>query len=237
MTNTRFTIINDDRDQIRISKSLREKMARQKQQNLASSTNADIPNKTPGDELITPITNTFTTGSNQSGSISNSNIYPELPSLPKPDAQENVYNHMFEEFPKPINKSQHPHSNFYSGFDPNFFLLELRSEYERKLQSYQMMWRKNLEEMDRLNKDLMKKNRELMGTEMKRIDDSVLKKHFDGQALNKSDEPRQQPCKEVEEKLIRCFEINGKKSLLCSQYVREFSQCIDDARLKLIQQK
>ncbi|OTF73829.1 hypothetical protein BLA29_009344 [Euroglyphus maynei] len=143
---------------------------------------------------------------------------------------------MFDEFQNP-EKSPQTYSNFYQGFEPNFLLLELRSEYERKLQHYQMMWRKNLDEMDRLNKDLMKKNRELLGTEVKRIDDSVLKKHFDGSTLGKMNEPLEQPCKQMEEKLIRCFEMNGKKSLLCNQYVREFSKCIDEARLKMLQQK
>ena len=240
MANTRFTIVNDNRDQILISKSLRDKMTRQKQQqNLtSSSTNADIPIKTPVTEPIKPNTNTFTASSDPSRGVSYPTIYPELPSLPTHDAQQNVHNQTLDEFEKLThNKPQQPYPNFNPGFDPNFLLLELRGEYERKLQHYQMMWRKNLEEMDRLNKDLIHKNRQLMATEVKRIDDIVLKKHFDGTVLDKKDGPREQPCKEVEEKLIRCYEINGKKSLLCSQYVREFSHCINEARLKMLLQK
>ncbi|OTF70279.1 hypothetical protein BLA29_014218, partial [Euroglyphus maynei] len=84
MTNNRFTIVNDNRDQILISRSLREKMTRQKQQqNLTSSTNEDIPIKTPVNEPITPSTITFTEGSDQSRGVPTSTIYPELPSLPK----------------------------------------------------------------------------------------------------------------------------------------------------------
>lgn len=229
MTN-RFTIVNENRDQILLSPSLKEKIAKKQQQQNANK-NENLNNTKSTESSMKSSNAAFT----ESGTESYSSMYPELPAYDSsPTAQQIQEKYQFSSAPDmPPASSQY--SNFNSGFDPSFLLLELRNEYERKLQNYQMLWRKNLEDMDRLNKDLLKKNKELFSNEMKRIDNVMLKKHFN--TPSSAGNVRVQPCKELEDKLIRCFEINEKKPLLCGHLIREFADCVDKSRLETLKEK
>lgn len=228
MTN-RFTIVNENRDQILLSPSLKEKIAKKQQQQNANK-NENLNNSRSAESSTKSSNAVFT----ESGTDSYSSIYPELPSFDSsPTPQQIQEKYQLSAPDVPSQSSQY--LNFNSGFDPSFLLLELRNEYERKLQQYQMLWRKNLEDMDRLNKDLLKKNKELFSNEMKRIDNVMLKKHFNTPSAVGN--VRVQPCKEVEDKLIRCFELNEKKSLLCGNLIREFADCVDKARLETLKEK
>ncbi|KAF7493054.1 hypothetical protein SSS_08196 [Sarcoptes scabiei] len=227
MANKKFTIINDD-DSIRISKSLQEKIIKKQQH---QQQNQSLSGKNDDMKFDPPKSNSR---SDFESLPQSQPVYPSLyPELPK-----NAEHSSGDDFRSPSNyhlETMTPSSISRGYFDPNFLLLELRNEYERKLHQYQMRWHQNINEMDRLNRELINKNRDLMSTEIKRIDDAVLKKHFP--TNKKSIVPNELLCKELEDKLLRCLEMNGKKSLNCSKFFHEYSRCIEESRLKLLQQE
>lgn len=244
---SRFTIVNENAGNILMSKTLRDQIKSKEQQLLQrQQSQKDVPSSTIESKSKQDLTSSI----QKNDSITNENypsIYPELPSLPatpQPPSNQNRFDftnqnqftrQQNETFQQQIPVTPNVPSNFGAAFDPNYLLLELRGEYESKLQQYQNMWRQNLEKMDRLNKDLLKKNNEMFSNEVKRIDASLLQKHFD--LPGQKDGIREQPCKETEDKLLRCYQVNGKKTLHCSKLVQDFVTCIDQTRMDMLKQK
>lgn len=98
----------------------------------------------------------------------------------------------------------------------------IHGEYEKKFLQCQQFWRQKWIELERINRNLNKTSSTKLENELDR--------------LGKLTKDVQKPCENIELDLINCYEINRKKTLLCSDQAKKFAQCIELYRWKLLKQ-
>jgi len=212
---SRYTVLNSDNDNIYISKSLLNKLAQQQQQpqSQQSSTSESIPDggsvpPSSAKKSSTPEFNTDTFHGSTGAAFATFG----QPSSASSDSMPSSID------PEYIAKHAH--------FDSSANLYALRGEYERKLQQYQQIWRSRFDELEGLNEQLFKLNSEKFAKDVSRVDERYFKNSanvfFDG------------PCKSEESAVIQCLNSSGKKPLLCSEEVKQFSACIDKSRIDVL---
>lgn len=111
--------------------------------------------------------------------------------------------------------------------DPIIMVYGIHGEYERKFLQCQQFWRQKWNELESINRDLNRTTSAKFKIELDRFEQSYKLLHQFEQ---------EQPCKNIESDLIKCYESCHNQTLRCSEHVRKFAQCIDLYRIKLLKQ-
>lgn len=106
--------------------------------------------------------------------------------------------------------------------EPNSVALDtLQKAYESKLKLQESSWRQKTKQLEQLNDQLLKQNSLKLADEVGQFE----RRHF-GQLGAASAAYVQSPCHSAESAVIECYSRNGKRSLLCSEAVNSFSECV-----------
>lgn len=122
------------------------------------------------------------------------------------------------------NRGSTPRSNMLS---PQIPLVGLHAEYDRKLAEYQHQWREQWERLNELNQELFRGRRDQLNHEVDRVESTILRKHY----------LKESPCKELEETVLRCYQVHNNKPLFCGELVQQLSRCVEQARFDQLRHK
>lgn len=95
----------------------------------------------------------------------------------------------------------------------------LRDEYECKLKKAHQTWKDRYADLEELNKRLLKQN----GKKLAAAVNDVEMRHTKHSTSGKM------PCKDIETNLLQCYTDNPKATLLCSDLVKAFADCVKSA--------
>ncbi|KAJ6644664.1 MICOS complex subunit MIC25 [Pseudolycoriella hygida] len=109
--------------------------------------------------------------------------------------------------------------------EPIITALEVRRQKEQELRNNDLYWAKRLAQLE---KTLQKTNSILEKEYNAAVDD--VRSRFQ----NASPQHQLPPCKAFKEKLVACYNQHPAETLMCSQQVTEFMQCVDRHRIKVL---
>lgn len=98
--------------------------------------------------------------------------------------------------------------------------------YEDKLKQQEAKWRYQVEKLEQFNDQLLKQNSIKLAEEVGQFE----QRHFGNLATVYT----KSPCQLAELALTECYSRNGKRSLLCSEEVKAFSECVRLAAFELL---
>lgn len=105
--------------------------------------------------------------------------------------------------------------------DNSVALDTFQKAYESKLKLQESLWRQKTKQLEQLNDQLLKQNSLKLADEVGQFE----RRHF-GHCGAASAAYVQSPCYSAESAVIECYSRNGKRSLLCSEAVNSFSECV-----------
>jgi len=112
--------------------------------------------------------------------------------------------------------------------EPTITALEVRRQKEQELRNNDLYWAKRLTQLEQ---SLQKTNSILEKEYNAAIDD--VRSRFQ----NASPQHQLPPCKDFKDKLVACYKQHPTETLMCSQHVVEFMQCVDVHRIKILDEK
>lgn len=119
-------------------------------------------------------------------------------------------------------------SNFLPRHDVDVPLesLSLRKRHSEEIRKLERVWNDRLKEYEEQNKYLWYSTTKKLSDDLTKIEQKYTHKR------------RYDPlCPEVEDKLEACYQHNKSSSLKCSQQVRDFASCVQDARFRALQSR
>lgn len=130
------------------------------------------------------------------------------------------------QIPTAIPTSPHTTTVYYG--EPTITALEVRRQKEQELRNNDLYWAKRLTQLEQ---SLQKTNSILEKEYNAAVDD--VRKRF----ANAAPQHQLPPCKDFKEKLIACYKQYPNETLMCSQQVVEFMQCVDRHRINILDEK
>jgi len=112
--------------------------------------------------------------------------------------------------------------------EPTITALEVRRQKEQELRNNDLYWAKRL---THLEQTLQKTNSILEKEYNAAVDD--VRSRFQ----NASPQHQLPPGKDLKEKLVACYKQHPTETLMCSSQVKEFMQCVDVHRIKILDEK
>lgn len=103
----------------------------------------------------------------------------------------------------------------------------LQKAYEDKLKNQEAKWRYQVMKLEQFNDQLLKQNSIKLAEEVGEFE----QRHFGNVTVYTSS-----PCQLTELTLSDCYSRNSKRSLLCSEQVKAFSECVRLAAFDLLSQ-
>lgn len=128
----------------------------------------------------------------------------------------------------PITLAPSPQTTTVYYGEPTITALEVRRQKEQELRNNDLYWAKRLTQLEH---SLQKTNSILEKEYNAAIDD--VRSRFQ----NASPQHQLPPCKDFKEKLVACYKQHPTETLMCSQHVVEFMQCVDRHRIKILDEK
>lgn len=130
------------------------------------------------------------------------------------------------QIPAPVSSTPQTTTVYYG--EPTITALEVRRQKEQELRNNDLYWAKRLSQLEQT---LHKTNNILEKEYNAAIDD--VRSRFQ----NASPQHQLPPCKDFKEKLIACYKQHPTETLMCSQHVVDFMQCVDRHRIKILDEK
>lgn len=112
--------------------------------------------------------------------------------------------------------------------EPTITALEVRRQKEQELRNNDLYWAKRLSQLEQT----LQKTNSILEKEYNAAVDDVRSRF-----QNAAPQHQLPPCKEFKEKLVACYKQNPTETLVCSQQVTEFMQCVDRHRIKVLDEK
>lgn len=112
--------------------------------------------------------------------------------------------------------------------EPTITALEVRRQKEQELRNNDLYWAKRLSQLEQT----LQKTNSILEKEYNAAVDDVRSRF-----QNAAPQHQLPPCKDFKEKLIACYKQHPNETLMCSQQVAEFMQCVDRHRIKILDEK
>lgn len=112
--------------------------------------------------------------------------------------------------------------------EPTITALEVRRQKEQELRNNDLYWAKRLAQLEQT----LQKTNSILEKEYNAAVDDVRSRF-----QNAAPQHQLPPCKDFKEKLIACYKQNPTETLVCSQQVAEFMQCVDRHRINILDEK
>ncbi|KAG4077161.1 hypothetical protein HA402_016148 [Bradysia odoriphaga] len=112
--------------------------------------------------------------------------------------------------------------------EPTITALEVRRQKEQELRNNDLYWAKRLSQLEQT----LQKTNSILEKEYNAAVDDVRSRF-----QNAAPQHQLPPCKEFKEKLVACYKQHPTETLMCSQQVAEFMQCVDRHRIKILDEK
>ncbi len=112
--------------------------------------------------------------------------------------------------------------------EPTITALEVRRQKEQELRNNDLYWAKRLAQLEQT----LQKTNSILEKEYNAAVDDVRSRF-----QNAAPQHQLPPCKDFKEKLIACYKQHPTETLICSQQVVEFMQCVDRHRINILDEK
>lgn len=112
--------------------------------------------------------------------------------------------------------------------EPTITALEVRRQKEQELRNNDLYWAKRLSQLEQT----LQKTNSILEKEYNAAVDDVRSRF-----QNAAPQHQLPACKDFKEKLIACYKQHPTETLMCSQHVADFMQCVDRHRIKILDEK
>ncbi|XP_068982892.1 MICOS complex subunit MIC19 [Bombus flavifrons] len=104
--------------------------------------------------------------------------------------------------------------------------LQIQQQEEQEFRKQSNYWQQRLQKLKQKHAEI----KEIFNAEYKKAAEQL---YIDGKERVDID-GTVQPCKDISEKVIKCYQDHPKEILKCSTLVEEFSNCVDQRRARVI---